>query len=200
MSLDLFYRDPYMLDFLGLRDTYSEKDLENAILAELEKFILEMGSDFAFLARQKHFVLDGKDYYMEDILHIYELPYNENVPVICMDEKSYQLLGETREPIPLRSGDNRKTDSEYIRCGTCSIVDIMEELESLNTTVMHLKLDQRVSLGEDEAVIREFSINSITSRLKLECDKLFPEKEQYYVEITDMYGNKSLYSLVQEQI
>ena len=61
----LFYRDPYMLDFLGLRDTYSEKDLENAILAELEKFILEMGSDFAFLARQKHFVLDGKDYYMD---------------------------------------------------------------------------------------------------------------------------------------
>ena len=65
MSLDLFYRDPYMLDFLGLRDTYSEKDLENAILAELEKFILEMGSDFAFLARQKHFVLEGKDYYMD---------------------------------------------------------------------------------------------------------------------------------------
>ena len=65
MSLDMFYRDPYMLDFLGLRDTYSEKDLENAILAELEKFILEMGSDFAFLARQKHIVLDGKDYYMD---------------------------------------------------------------------------------------------------------------------------------------
>ena len=65
MSLDLFFRDPYILDFLGLKDTYSEKDLENAILAELEKFILEMGSDFAFLARQKHFVLDGKDYYMD---------------------------------------------------------------------------------------------------------------------------------------
>lgn len=65
MSLDMFYRDPYMLDFLGLKDTYSEKDLENAILSELEKFILEMGSDFAFLARQKHFILDGKDYYMD---------------------------------------------------------------------------------------------------------------------------------------
>ena len=65
MSLDLFYRDPYVLDFLGLKDTYSEKDLENALLSELEKFILEMGSDFAFLARQKHFVLDGKDYYMD---------------------------------------------------------------------------------------------------------------------------------------
>lgn len=65
MSLDMFYRDPYMLDFLGLKDTYSEKDLENAILSELEKFILEMGLDFAFLARQKHIVLDGKDYYMD---------------------------------------------------------------------------------------------------------------------------------------
>ncbi|MBR4459649.1 MAG: DUF1016 family protein [Clostridia bacterium] len=65
MSLDLFYRDPYVLDFLGLRDTFSEKDLEQAILDELEKFILEMGSDFAFLARQKHFVLDGRDYYID---------------------------------------------------------------------------------------------------------------------------------------
>ena len=74
MSLDMFYRDPYMLDFLGLKDTYSEKDLENAILAELEKFILEMGSDFAFLARQKHIVLDGKDYYMD-----LEMRYNGNL-------------------------------------------------------------------------------------------------------------------------
>ena len=65
MSLDLFYRDPYVLDFLGLKDTYSEKDLENAILSELERFILEKGSDFAFLARQKHFVIDGKDYFID---------------------------------------------------------------------------------------------------------------------------------------
>jgi len=65
MNVDLFFRDPILLDFLGLKDTYSEKDLENAILAELERFILEMGSDFAFLARQKHFILDGRDYYMD---------------------------------------------------------------------------------------------------------------------------------------
>ena len=65
MSLDLFLKDPYMLDFLDLKDTYSEKDLENAILSELEHFILEMGSDFAFLARQKHFILAGKDYYID---------------------------------------------------------------------------------------------------------------------------------------
>ena len=65
MSMNLFFKDPYMLDFLDLKDTYSEKDLENAILNELEKFILEMGSDFAFLARQKHFIVGDKDYYMD---------------------------------------------------------------------------------------------------------------------------------------
>lgn len=54
MMVDMFYRDPCILDFLGLQDTHSEKDLENAILAELEKFILEMGTDFAFMARQKN--------------------------------------------------------------------------------------------------------------------------------------------------
>ena len=58
MSLDLFFKDPYMLDFLNLKDTYSEKDLENAILNELEKFILEMGTNFAFLARKKHYYMD----------------------------------------------------------------------------------------------------------------------------------------------
>ncbi|MDR2022181.1 MAG: PDDEXK nuclease domain-containing protein [Hungatella sp.] len=62
MSINLFYRDPYMLDFLGLKDTFSEKDLESAILFELEKFILEMGNDFAFLARQKRIVIDNRDY------------------------------------------------------------------------------------------------------------------------------------------
>ena len=62
MTVDMFYRDPCILDFLGLHDTYSEKDLENAILAELEKFILEMGTDFAFMARQKKVTIDGRDY------------------------------------------------------------------------------------------------------------------------------------------
>lgn len=65
MSTDLFFRDPYILDFLNLKDTYSEKDLESAIIAELEKFILELGNDFAFLARQKRITIDGEDYYID---------------------------------------------------------------------------------------------------------------------------------------
>ncbi|MBP3255315.1 MAG: DUF1016 family protein [Clostridia bacterium] len=65
MSTDLFFRDPYVLDFLDLKDTYSEKDFESAIISELERFILEMGNDFAFLARQKRITIDGEDYYID---------------------------------------------------------------------------------------------------------------------------------------
>ncbi|OPJ57337.1 PDDEXK nuclease domain-containing protein [Clostridium oryzae] len=65
MTTDLFFRDPYVLDFLQLQDTYSEKDIENAILAHLEKFILEMGRDFAFLGRQVRITVGNKDYYID---------------------------------------------------------------------------------------------------------------------------------------
>ena len=62
---DLVFRDPYFLDFLGLKDTYSEKDLESAIVAEVQRFITELGSDFAFMARQKRLMIDSKDYYID---------------------------------------------------------------------------------------------------------------------------------------
>jgi predicted nuclease of restriction endonuclease-like (RecB) superfamily len=65
LSPDLVFRDPYFLDFLGLADTYAEQDLEQAILRELEAFFLELGSDFAFLARQKRISIDGEDYYLD---------------------------------------------------------------------------------------------------------------------------------------
>lgn len=65
LSTELAFKDPYLLDFLGLKDTYSEKDLENAILAELQSFITELGSDFAFLARQKRITIDSTDYYID---------------------------------------------------------------------------------------------------------------------------------------
>ena len=65
LSSDLVFRDPYVLDFLGLLDRYSEKDLESAILAELQQFIIELGNDFAFLARQKRITIDNKDYYID---------------------------------------------------------------------------------------------------------------------------------------
>ena len=65
LTPDLVFRDPYFLDFLGLKDTYSEKDLEMAILHELESFILEMGVGFTFTARQKRITVDNEDYYLD---------------------------------------------------------------------------------------------------------------------------------------
>ncbi|MGZ3396529.1 MAG: PDDEXK nuclease domain-containing protein [Isosphaeraceae bacterium] len=65
LTPDLVFRDPYFLDFLGLKDTYSEKDLEAAILREMEQFILELGGGFTFVARQKRIVIDGEDFYID---------------------------------------------------------------------------------------------------------------------------------------
>jgi predicted nuclease of restriction endonuclease-like (RecB) superfamily len=61
----LVFRDPYMLDFLELADTYSETDLESAILREIERFLLELGTGFAFVERQKRITLDGDDHYLD---------------------------------------------------------------------------------------------------------------------------------------
>ena len=65
MSPDIAFHDPYFLDFLGLEDDFSEKDLESAIVSELQKFITEMGNDFAFMARQKRISVDDEDYYID---------------------------------------------------------------------------------------------------------------------------------------
>jgi len=65
---------------------------------------------------------------MEDVLAVYARPYDPAQPVVCMDEKPYQLLGHVRAPIPARPGHDLKIDSEYIRCGTCSIFCWVEPL------------------------------------------------------------------------
>lgn len=65
MSPNLIMRDPYILDFLGLSDTWHESDLEAAIIREMESFLLELGVGFTFVARQKRIQLDGDDFYLD---------------------------------------------------------------------------------------------------------------------------------------
>lgn len=65
LTPDLVFRDPYILDFLRLADTYSEKDLEAAILREIEAFLLELGAGFCFVERQKRMQIDNEDYYLD---------------------------------------------------------------------------------------------------------------------------------------
>ena len=69
VSIEETIRDPYVLDFLNLKDEYSEADLEEAIINHLETFLLEMGRGFTFVARQFHFRIDGESYRMDLVLY-----------------------------------------------------------------------------------------------------------------------------------
>jgi hypothetical protein len=65
---------------------------------------------------------------MEDVLAVYARPYDEKRPVVCMDEKPYQLLGGSRDSMPIKPGSPEREDYEYIRLGTCSIFIFTEPL------------------------------------------------------------------------
>ncbi|MBP5541910.1 MAG: DUF1016 family protein [Bacteroidales bacterium] len=65
MSPDLVFKSPYFLEFTGLKGMYSEKDLEDSLVAHLEQFILELGNGFTFIERQKRMIIDGEDFYLD---------------------------------------------------------------------------------------------------------------------------------------
>ncbi len=65
LAPDLIFRDPYILDFLKLPADYSERELESAITGEIERFLLELGTDFSFVARQKRMSIGKEDYYLD---------------------------------------------------------------------------------------------------------------------------------------
>ena len=99
---------------------------------------------------------------MEDVLDVYELPFNPDVPVVCMDEKPYQLLGESRESWAMRPGDNKKIDSEYVRNGTCSIFAFIEALAGRH----------HVSVREHRTAI------DWAEEIKYLADVMYPDKEK----------------------
>jgi len=86
---------------------------------------------------------------MEDVLDVYSLPYDPSRPVICMDEKPYQLLGEAREPLPIQPDSKKKLDSEYVRNGTCSIFVFNEPLVGWRHTSVR---EQRTAIDWAEEI------------------------------------------------
>ena len=86
---------------------------------------------------------------MEDVPDVYELPYDPVRPVVCMDEKPYQLLGDVREPLSIRPGNNRKTDCEYVWNGTYSIFAFVEPLGGKHHISVH---EHRTAV--DRALVR----------------------------------------------
>ena len=65
---------------------------------------------------------------MEDILDVYERPYTPHVPVVCMDETSKQLIGESRAPVPMQPGQSQRYDYEYVRHGVANLFMFVEPL------------------------------------------------------------------------
>ena len=112
---------------------------------------------------------------MEDVLDVYERPYNPAVPVVCMDEKPYQLLGETRQPLPIRPGDDQKIDSEYVRNGTCSIFAFIEPLG-----------------GKHHANVREHrTATDWAEEIKYLSDVMYPDAEKIVLVMDNLNTHKA---------
>ena len=116
---------------------------------------------------------------MEDVLDVYEMTYNPSVPVVCMDEKPYQLLGEARESWAMRPGDNKKIDSEYIRNGTCSIFAFIEPLGGKH----------HVSVREHRTAV------DWAEEIKYLVDEMYPDAEKIILVMDNLNTHKpsSLY-------
>lgn len=116
---------------------------------------------------------------MEDILDVYELPYEEKRPVVCMDEKPYQLLGDAREPLPMIPGSDRKTDSEYVRSGTVSIFAFVEPLGGMH----------HVSVREHRTAV------DWAEEIKYLVDVMYPDAEKIILVMDNLNTHKvsSLY-------
>lgn len=133
LTPDLVFRDPYILDFLGLKDTYSEQDLEAAILREIEAVLLELGAGFAFVERQKRITLDGDDYYIDLLffhrklrrLVVVELKIGDLRPADAGQVELYlrwldrheRQPGEDRPMALILCAGNKKETIEYLDLG-----------------------------------------------------------------------------------
>ncbi len=177
MTTDLFFRDPYILDFLELKDTYSEKDLENAIISELEKFILEMGNDFAFLARQKRITIDGRDFYI-DLLFYHRKLKRLVVIELKLDEFKPEHKGQVELYLKwldkYEKAEGEKSPVAIILCATKS--DTMAELLELDNSGIHVA--QYLTNYVPKELLEEKFLSSIkNAKIQLEQRNKKEEKD-----------------------
>lgn len=177
MTTNLFFRDPYILDFLDLKDTYSEKDLENAILGELERFILEMGNDFAFLARQKRITIDGEDYYIDLLFY-----HRKMKRLVVIELKLDKFRPEHKGQVELylkwldkyEKADGEEPPIAIILCATKN--DMMAELLELDNSGIHVA--QYLTEYVPKEILQKKFIDSIEkAKIQLEQRKNIEDEE-----------------------
>ena len=168
MTPNLFFRDPYVLDFLGLKDTYNEKDLENAIIRELEKFILEMGNDFAFLSRQKRITIDGEDFYIDLLFY-----HRKMKRLVVIELKLEKFKPEHKGQVELylkwldkyEKAEGEEPPIAIILCATKS--DAVAELLELSNSGIHVA--QYITNYVQKDLLEEKFLSSIkNAKIQLE--------------------------------
>ena len=152
---DLVFRSSYFLDALGLPDYFSEKDLENAILSQMQAFLNEMGTDFAFLARQKRITIDATDYYID--LLFYHRGLHRLVAIdLKLGKFKPEYEGQMRLYLRYLDQNERRADEEspigLILCSEGNTEHIeylmLEEQSPIKVAQYYTQLPDKVILAE----------------------------------------------------
>lgn len=115
---------------------------------------------------------------MEDVLEVYQRPYDATRPLVCLDEASKQLVAQTRKAIPVERGTPKRVDAEYRRCGTASVFMLNAPLEGRR----HVRVRERRTRKDFAEVIREL------------CDELYPGAEKIVL-VMDQLNTHNIASL-----
>jgi predicted nuclease of restriction endonuclease-like (RecB) superfamily len=159
MTPDTVFRDPYFLDFLGLKGAYSERDLESAILREIESFLLEMGAGFSFVARQKRMSV-GKDDFHLDLLFYHR--HLRRLVAIELKLESFQWLDKherapgEESPIGLilcAAADAEQVELFQLDAKSIRVSEYLTELPPL--ALLQTRLHQAIEHAREQAARRE---------------------------------------------
>jgi predicted nuclease of restriction endonuclease-like (RecB) superfamily len=150
------FKNPYILDFLGLQEPYNERDLEEALVRHIEKFLLELGTGFAFMGRQKRLTLDGVDYYVDLVFFHRKLRAQ-----VFVDLKMGKLAPADVSQMKLYINWARKYDKEewendpigLILCGSQSsqVIELLLS-DSTDSTDQRIKVAQYLLLDAQETL------------------------------------------------
>jgi predicted nuclease of restriction endonuclease-like (RecB) superfamily len=160
---DLIFRDPYFLNFLGLKDTFSEKNIEDAILRQLETFILEIGQGFSFIERQKNMIIDGEDFKLDLLffhrrlrrlvaielkLGKFKASYKGQMELYLRWLEKHEMQKGEKSPIGLilcAEGNNEQVELLQLDKAGIKVAEYLTELPSKKT--LKQKLHQAVELS-----------------------------------------------------
>jgi predicted nuclease of restriction endonuclease-like (RecB) superfamily len=167
---DLVFRDPYFLNFLGLKDAFSEKNLEDAILRELETFILELGQGFTFIERQKNMIIDSQDFKLDLLffhrrlkrlvaielkLGKFKASYKGQMELYLRWLEKYEMQKGEKSPIGLilcAEGNNEQVELLQLDKAGIKVAEYLTELPSKKS--LKQKLHQVIEISRKRLEIK----------------------------------------------